>query len=318
VDRDEGILAALKAMQKQMGERIGDLEMWLSDKPDSTRWKQESFDRDEMGQIPLGDLPDALEDIVGDMLDQNEELSKEAEDSVSNAGLPDGEMGWDIMDGPQPSWAAKGKSGNEKPNSNEQTGRSGSGRQGKSSGEIVGDTVKQLKGAEVEARRTNDGFQAGELKEEAGSEMDVKATGGGKLAGVSDNEGMTGDAPARNELKYRDMARRAHQMKRDAETVYSKAKLLKLPTGELDKAILEMDAASRRLEAGDAEGFARAQDAVVRALRETQAKLQGKQAVEIARDPKKTDPNIAGATNEPVPKQYEDAVAQYMREIAKP
>lgn len=318
VDRDEATLAAFKAMQKKMGERIGDTEMWLARSPDAIKWNQESFDKNELGKVPLGDLQDQLEDIIGDLLDQQEDLSKKAEDSVSNAAIPDGLMGWDVADGPMPSWAAKGKSGNDKPNSMEQTGRSGSGRQGKSSGEIVGDTVKNLKGADVDARRTNDGFQAGELKEEEGGDkMDVKATGGGKLAGTSDTEGMSGDAPPRDELKYRAMARRQMQLKRDAETVYSKAKLLKLPTGELDRAILEMDAAARRGQTGDLEGFVRAQQNVVRTLRETQAGLSGRQLVEGVAGGTRSETNTAGATNEPVPKQYEDAVAEYMKKIAE-
>ncbi|MCE9589709.1 MAG: hypothetical protein K8S99_04205 [Planctomycetes bacterium] len=317
VDRDEALLQALKAMQKGMGERIGDLEMWLMDKPDSTRTKNESFDKQELGKIPLGDLPDSLEDIVGDLVKKSEKLEKDAQDSASNQAVPDGEMGWDIGDGPMPSWAAKGKSGNDRPNSNEQTGRSGSGRQGASSGEIVGDTVKSLEGGEVKARRTNEGFQAGELKEEKDSKMDVKATGGGKLAGTSSGEGFAGDAPARNELKYRDMARQAHQLKRDAETVYSKARLLRLPTGELDRAVLELDAATRRLSAGDAEGFAKAQQQVVRSLKQTQTRLAGGNVTAAPTVTPHADPNLAGATGEPLPKQYEDAVAEYMRTIAQ-
>ena len=316
VTRDEGTLAALKAMQKKMGERIGDLEMWLSPGPDATKWKQESWDKNEIGKIPLGDLPDELEDIVGKLVDKTKELEKDAKDSASNVGIPDGVMGWDIADGPMPSWSAKGKSGNDKPNDMEQVGRSGSGRQGKSSGEIVGDTVKNLKGGDVEARRTNDGFQAGELKEEKGDAMDVKATGGGKLAGTSPNEGMTGDAPPRDELKYRDMERQSQQIKRDAETVYSKAKLLKLPTGELERAILELDAAQRRLRQGDVDGFAKSQAAVVRALKETQSRLDGKTVVDGGSSSARTETNSAGATGEPVPRQYEDTVAEYMRRIA--
>ncbi|MCX5658551.1 MAG: hypothetical protein NTW19_02370 [Planctomycetota bacterium] len=317
VTRDEGLLAALKAMQKKMGERMGDLEMWQSDRPDSVKWKMENFDKKELGKIPLGDLPDALEDIVGNLLKQADKLKKEAQDSASNQAIPDGVMGWDIADGPMPSWAAKGKSGNTAPNDNEQTGRSGSGRQGKSSGEIVGDTVKGLKGAEVEARRTNDGFQSGELKEEDGSVMDVKATGGGKLAGVSSGEGMQGDAPPRDELRYRGMQRQVNELKRDAHTVYSKARLLRLPTGELDRALLELDAASQRLRGRDADGFAKSQQQVVRALQQTAARLAGKEMTEGPGGGSRSAADSAGATGEPVPRQYEDAVAEYMRRIAR-
>ncbi len=317
VDLDEALLDALEAMRQDMGERLADLEMWLSDKPDTTRWNMESHDRDALGRIPLGDLPDGLEDIVGDMLDQSESLSQEAEDAVSNIAVPDMTMGWDIMDGPMPSWAAKGKSGNEKPNANEQTGRSGSGRQGKSSGEMVGDTVKALEGAEVEARRTEDAFLSGQVKQEEAGALDIKATGGGKVAGTTESEGMSGDAPPRDELKYRELARGHFQLKRDARSVYSKAKLLRLPTGQLDRALLALDAASRRLQDGDLAGFARSQNEVARAFRDTRAALAGRSAVLGPSGGERQTPIEAGATGEPIPSEYEDAVAGYMRRIAK-
>lgn len=317
VDRDEGLLAAFKAMQKKMGERIGDLEMWLSDAPDAGQWNMESYDRDEMGKVPLGDLPDALEDIVGDLLEQAEDIEKQAEDSMSNQVIPDGLMGWDIDDGPMPSWAAKGKSGNKRPDQFEQTGRSGAGRQGESSGEIVGDTIKALEGSDVRERRTNDAHQAGELNEENADAFETKATGGGKGAGVADGEGMDGEAPPKDELKYRNMARTQMKMQRDAESVISKAKLLRLPTGQLDRAALEMAAAQQRLEAGDIQGFVRSQKEVVKALRETHAKLTGKPVTDGSADRTRNDPNTAGSTAEPVPQQYEDAVANYMRTIAE-
>lgn len=316
VERDEGLLAKLKEMQKKMEERLGDVEMWLPDEPDTIRWKQESFDKNEMGEIPLGDLPDELEDIVGDLTEQAENLTEEAQDSASNVGLPDMVMGWDIVDGPMPSWAAKGKSGNQKPNTNEQIGRSGSGRQGMSSGEVVGDTLKALEGSDVKTRRTEDPFQAGELMEEDPSFMDVKATGGGKLAGITNKEGMIGNAPARDVLKYRQLQRSSQMLKRNAQSIYTKAKMLRLPTGEMDRALLEMDAAQRRLDAGDMAGFIRSQHEVVRALKQTHGRLTGKMVIEDRSSPTSTAA-VAGAANEPIPRQYEDVVADYMRHIAE-
>ena len=318
VDRDESLLESIRAMQEEMGQRIADMEMWLKDRPDNTKWNQESFDRDELGQIPLGDLPEALEDIVGDLLEQSQALSQQAEDSASNAAIPDMAMGWDIADGPMPSWAAKGKSGNERPNANEQIGRSGSGRQGKSSGELAGDTVKALEGAEVETRRTHDGFQAGLLKEEDPGAMDIKATGGGKMAGTTETEGMTGNSPPRPELAYRHLGHRHRKLRRDAESVYTKARLLRLPTRDLERALLEMDVASRRLSTQDIAGFARTQQQVVRTLRNTRAAISGKPIAQYSLEDMEVLQPEVGATFEPIPKTYEEAVARYMRRIARP
>jgi hypothetical protein len=266
--------------------------------------------------MPLGDLPDTLEDIVGDLVEQSEKVAEEAQDTTSNTGLPDMTMGWDIADGTIPSWAAKGKSGNAKPNDNEMPGRSGSGRQGQASGEMVGDTLKALEGADVAVRRTNDGFQAGQVREEEPGAMDAKATGGGKVGGVSNKKGMAGDAPARNELQYRELARQVTDLKSNAETVYSRAKLLRLPTGELDLAILELDTALRRLDDGDMLGFAQSQQRVVKQLKQTHGLLAGKTVVEGATNTDRSE-QIAGATREPVPKEYEQSVADYMRRIAQ-
>ena len=194
-------------------------------------------------------------------------------------------------------------------------GRSGSGRQGQSSGEVVGDTLKALEGSAVKTRRTEDPFQAGELMEEDPSFMDVKATGGGKLAGITNTEGMMGNAPARDVLKYRQLQRSHQMLKRNAQSIYTKAKLLRLPTGEMDRALLEMDAAQRRLESGDISGYLRSQQEVVRSLKKTHGRLTGKVVIDESASAAMNA--TAGATGEPIPRQYEDAVADYMRHIAE-
>lgn len=317
IARDEGTLEMLKEMQEEMGERMADSESWLPDTPNASQFERENFDRDEMGDIPLGDLPDAMEDLVGDMLDYNQELRDEALDAASNMHFPDMEFGQEVRDGDLVSWAAKGKSGNEPPQELDQTGRSGAGRQGMAHGEIVGDEIKALEGSDVHARRTPEGFQSGELMEEDPEAMDVKATGGGKLAGVSPGEGMQGDAPARDLMHLREMERRHRSLERDAETLYSMATLLKLPTHELDEALLQMHAARRQLEAGDLLGYAQSQEQVVRSFASTHARLRGREAVTAGDSQARIAEAIVGATQEPVPEHYEEAVAEYMRRIAE-
>ena len=76
-------------------------------------------------------------------------------------------------------------------------------------------------------------------------------------------------------------------------------------------------AAALREQRTELDGFVQSQQAVVRAIKETQAKLAGKQVVEATLTPGKAAGPTEGATGEPVPKQYEDAVAEYMRRIAQ-
>lgn len=318
VTRDEQTLARLKRMQEEMNERMPDAEMWLPDTPNANRFQRENFDRDELGEIPLGDLPDALEDLVGDMLDYNDDLREEALDTAANMHFPDHSFGQDVRDGDLVSWAAAGKSGNEPPQELDETGRAGPGRQGMSHGETVGDQLKALEGSDVHARRTQDGFQSGQIQEEDPDAFDVQATGGGKLAGVSPGEGMQGDAPARDLMHLREMARRHRDFERDAETVYSLAQLLRLPTGELDEALLQMHAARRQLESGDLLGYLHSQEQATRAFSRTHARLRGREIV--AGGSAESDiaaAAIVGATQEPVPEHYEEAVAEYMRRIAE-
>ena len=60
----------------------------------------------------------------------------------------------------------------------------------------------------------------------------------------------------------------------------------------------------------------RSQQKVVRNLRQTHGQLTGKVIVQ-GPDTTQADPQAAGATGEPIPKQYESAVADYMRYIAE-
>jgi hypothetical protein len=319
VDRDEGLLESLKNIK----ERLADMEMWMMDRPDGERWKQEGWDPEEINKagIPLVDLPEEMEDIVGDLVDKQEELDQEGQDSTSNAMTPDAPMGWDIADGPISTFGAKGKSGNEKPNANEMTGRSGAGREGQADGEIVEGKAKNLEGREPEARRTRDPFQKGEVEEEEGGHpQKAKATGGGKQSGTGGEGGLQGAAPVRDELKMRDLERRQRDLRRNVEATFSKAALLYLPTGELDAAIVMMQKAEELARKGDFAGFSETQKRILHALRNTQQAIEGRGRTEM--DPRLKLPTqlreeMVNAKDEPIPPEYEKLVAEYYKAIAE-
>jgi len=314
VDRDEGALAAMEKVK----ERFADMEMWMMDKPDTIRWKQEGWDVNEMPEIPLVDLPEELEDLVGDLVDQQKDLNKDADDSSSNLTLPDFPAGWDVMDGPMDSFGAKGKSGNERPNSNEMMGRSGSGREGNANGEIVENKAKDLEGTETKVRRTHDPFSKGYVEEE-NPKSKAKATGGGKQSGVGGDGGLRGAAPARNEMDMRKLQRRQRKLRRNTQSVFSKATLMYLPTGELDQAIVLMHKADKQASVGDWTGFSETQKRIAHALRNTKRVLGGKGAVEM--DPLRKLPmdiktQLFDARDEPIPPEFEKLVSEYYKAIA--
>ena len=193
VQKEQGILDGFQAAEKI----AADMEMWLPNKNETQKWLLENFDKTEMPEIPNLPLQDAFEDIVGNLLDQQKNLEQDIQDAASNQAVPmNPANGWEIRDGPMPGFSAQGKSGNEKPNHNEQMGRSSGGREGMSDGEMAGDTASNLKGDKADARRTKDPLQAGQVKDDGGI-SETRATGGGKAGGFGDRAGMEGNAPLR-------------------------------------------------------------------------------------------------------------------------
>ena len=93
-----------------------------------SRWFEHSGTKVVVGKAGLTDnalsaLPDALEDLIGDLLQEADEFDEEADDITSAWGDNLNQAGWGISDGPISNFSAKGKTGNDLPNSSEMTGR---------------------------------------------------------------------------------------------------------------------------------------------------------------------------------------------------
>ena len=170
-----------------------DLEMWLPDAADNIKWVQEEPKQRKPFKVPEMPLPKALEDMIGELLQKAEEFDEEADDITSAWGDNLDQAGWGVSDGPISNFSAKGKTGNDQPNSQEVTGRSGDGRRGKSAGQMVGDTARALPGRKTPARVGNERYEPGALKQE-GSQDPNGATGGGKKAGAG-RIGLQGGSP---------------------------------------------------------------------------------------------------------------------------
>jgi hypothetical protein len=170
VQKEQGTLDALEKAR----EISADMEHWLANKMDTTKWLLENFDKAEMPEIPMLPLADAFEDLVGELLEQQQNIAEDVKGSASNQALAEMPAGWDVMDGVLPSFAAQGKSGNQAPKHNEQMGRSSGGREGMSDGEMAGTETHMLKGDTPDARRTNDAMQQGQVRDKE------TLTGGGE------------------------------------------------------------------------------------------------------------------------------------------
>src|SRR5205085_11516052 len=148
--KSDELPVALEDLGSGLGTKMKeDLESWMPDAADNVKWLLEEPLNKKPMQVPEMPLPKALEDLIGDRLQKADEFDEEADDVTSAWADNLDQAGWGVSDGPISSFSAKGKTGNDLPNANEVTGRSGDGRRGKSSGQMVGDTAKALKGRQT-------------------------------------------------------------------------------------------------------------------------------------------------------------------------
>jgi hypothetical protein len=317
VQKEDGLLQAIEHAKKV----AEDLEMWLPNKNDTTKWLDENFDKTEMPDIPNLPLPDAFEDLVGDLLQEQQGLAEKAQDAASNQALAQAQQGWEVGDGPMPGFSAQGKSGNTPPNHNEQMGRSSGGREGMSSGEMVGDTASTLKGDTPDTRRTNDPMQQGHVNDNGGIQ-EARATGGGKAGGFSDRNGMDGNAPLRPSNAPRMAAndalavQQALLAEKTAKT-YGQANLLYLRAKGLPEVALLMDQSQAALKEGRYDDFRNLHQRIVGRLTEVKGGIVPGNVVSISsgRASAAQDKQLLGGDEGQAPPAYQKAVADYYRAI---
>ncbi len=179
------------------------LESWLTNESDKIKWNLE--EPTEPYDVPYAELPEELEDIIGDLIREEEELAEDMED-VSSSWMDslDAGAGWDTMDGPISNMSAKGKTGNVLPNKTEIGGRSGEGRQGKAHGEHVGDTAIGKGGRRTPTRNTGDPYENATVDDQM-EQATGGATGGGKRSGGG-GEGLRGHVPPDLQVKMANLS----------------------------------------------------------------------------------------------------------------
>ena len=306
----------IEAMKKA-GERMEDLEMWLKDTPDNKKFTAEAFDKEELPEMALVALPEAFEDIIGDLLEETEELAEEAEDSATNQGVPDLEAGGPIEEGPQESFAAKGKSGNQKPDHNEQSGRSLVGRQGQANGETAAAEGTISEGDEnIEERMTSEPHQDGKVN--ADGDADTMATGGGKQAsggadamGIPTKDGVRRDSDSPGNLSA------LEALMAKTEATYIKASLMNLRSESVGAAAHHMKQAADTIAKGlPIDAVREHHRRAVSALKRARTELSQGVSVGISEEPgdQVVDDAVAGAPDE-APAAYRDLVAEYFRSL---
>jgi hypothetical protein len=292
------------------------IERWLQQQPDRQAWQME----DPVTQLDpkMAELPQQLQDMVGDLMDKEEDLTQEMESQASKyADSMDKGAGWDAADGPISNMSAQGVTGNQMPKDMEIQGRSGEGREGRSSGEMVGAVAEGKEGRRTPTRLTNEAFSTAQVEDKS-KLPEGGATGGGKK-GELGGEGLEGPAPAQDPSITQRLAGQQAQIRNDAERL-----ALQMHAAQYDNfKLLESNAYLKRSE--DALRQFHYQTALYYQEKAVQslntAKVLAAGAVHVITDssPKaseKTQKQIESAMNGPMPKGYADPVKAYFEKMA--
>jgi hypothetical protein len=292
------------------------IEKWLPNTPDRTQWTQE--DPLTANDPPMPELPKELEDMIGNLLEQQEDLDQQMEDMNANIqDSMDKGIGWDAVDGPIADMSAKGVTGNQLPNNNEMQGRSGDGRSGKADGEMVGDTHTDKGGRNTPTRLVPSPFQAGQVKSTS-NDSPGGATGGGKVSGAG-AAGLEGPAPKFQQ----DVGRLAHQqaqIRNAAERLNLQYKLGRYDNFKLLNAIVNMRQVESDLNANRYQNALRHADVLVDDLTTSSILLGGRINVQQDTTPtasRKTRKEIEDAAQGDLPPVWSESLKEYYRKLAE-
>lgn len=313
------IAVPLEQLGAEMAEEMTtNLEKWLPDTPDRERWSQEEALTDAMKEAPMAELPGELEDLVGELMEEEEDLMDEMEDvSSSAADSLDKGAGWDVADGPISNMSARGATGNRLPNSSEIGGRSGEGRQGKSSGEFVGDTAVGKGGRKTPSRLAPDPFVKGQVKDISKDPVGG-ATGGGKESGAG-GEGLEGPLRQHVQRDMKRLAKKQADLRNRAEAIDLKFKVLNYHHEDLDSLIETMASVERNLRSGRYRSAMRRKQVLLDQMQHVKSYAEGE--VEVRRDQSSSLPadiqrDILSSMQETSPEGWDQLNRRYFQRLS--
>ncbi|MCG3177855.1 MAG: hypothetical protein BIFFINMI_00175 [Phycisphaerae bacterium] len=296
-------------------ETVTNIEKWLPDTPDREKWSME--EPTEQQDVPMAELPKELEDLMGPLMEQEEDLFQEMEDATSKwTDSLDKGAGWDAMDGPISNMSAKGVTGNRLPNQSEISGRSGEGREGKASGEMVEQDATGKGGRRTPTRLSEDPFQKGQVNDTS-KEPPGGATGGGKLAGAA-GEGLEGPTPG-DVQKMQRLAQKQAAIRNKAEAVDARFRANNYNNFALRKAIEIMRDVQFDLENNRYQNALRKKAVLVNNLQAQQSMLRGDIHVEIdtsAQPPDIARKDIVAPSESELPPRYKDLAREYLKTLS--
>ena len=292
------------------------LERWLSDAKDYIKWISE--ENGEMADVDLTDLPAELTDIIGDLIETEEEMTEDTSDGTNSFTFDtDDGLGWGVSDGTIDSMQAKGITGNVLPNNNEVGGRSGEGRSGKSSGQFVEKTATGKGGRKTPTRLVQSPFEAGTV-EDRSNDAQGGATGGGKQSGVG-SEGLSGTTPDQDPAIAARLAGEQAELKQRTLALLRQVSARGLPSGELYTALRKIDELARvdsSSESGGAD-IRRIRGEIAAALRRARTAIDAvaRADAETIRTTRLRKFSTGTAAAEKIPPGYDDWVGSYFKAL---
>ncbi|MEI6234029.1 MAG: hypothetical protein WCT04_13320 [Planctomycetota bacterium] len=293
------------------------IEKFLAGAPDSAKWNMEDNNKDV--DVPMQDLPSELEDIIGDLIDKEDKLAEEAQDVTSNwLDSMDKGVGWGVSDGPISDMSAKGITGNVQPNNNEVNGRSGEGRNGKSSGQFAEKTADGKGGKQTPTRSTPDPFEAGRVEDKS-KEESGGSTGGGKVSG-GNKEGLRGVPPPPSKEKMDRLADSQADLRNAAEKANVAMQKRGYVSQDLVKAIDKMKGIEGQLRGVRGANYTGEMKAIGEKL--SSAKKTVRDSIDVSRDTsrpltKQRRDDMRNAMDEAVPSEFKDWVKEYYKSLSQ-
>ena len=314
------IAVPLEQLGYEMAEELkSNIEKWLPDSPDREKWSQEESLTDKDKEAPMAELPGELEDMIGELMEEENDLFDEMEDvSSSAADSLDKGAGWDALDGPISNMSAKGVTCNRLPNSSEIGGRAGEGRQGKSSGEFVSDEAVGKGGRNTPSRLTPDPYMKGQIKDHSKDSVGG-ATGGGKESGKG-GEGLEGPAPrAPGKRDLERLAGKQAVLRNKAEGIDLQFQVANFHHTDLDKMIKVMAQVEMDLKSGRYQNALRQRQVLAGGLVNVKQYLEGE--FEVRKDatenlPADVQKEILGGMKDPSPSGWEELNRRYFESLS--
>jgi hypothetical protein len=293
------------------------IEKWLYNTPDHAQWTQE--DPVQQNDAPEAELPKELQDMIGDLMEQQEDLDQQMQEQSANwQDSFDQAAGWDARDGPISDNSAKGVTGNVMPKNMDVQGRGGQGRNAQSSGEMVGDTANDKGGRNTPTRLDPTPFESGQIKDTS-KDSPGGATGGGKISGAGAT-GLEGPVPPKEQEMMKRLSHMQAEIRNAAEKLNLKYKVGRYDNFKLLQSIVDMRQVESDLDANRYQNAMRHADVLVDDLSTSSILLSGRIQVQHDTTPtagRRSTKEIEDALQGDLPPVWSDALREYYRKLAQ-